>query len=319
MKRIWSVALALLLLCSCVGCDRTQVGDVPEGEESVQGSDTQAESVTEETVRTETVYRVLYEDVRFLSAQARESLRAPLTYLLSNRKVVIAEGGDILGYTSLYPDRPCIENGYQLGLFDINVDGVPELLVNLGGGSAGNAFYYVYDVQTGEQLGSLHGGHDRSWCVYFCTETGRYESIGQFEWRIGWMGKERYVHRADIGERMSGDGELLYESEWLYAYYEIDAVNVDLTKEEIDAGISSAWDEAYTGVSFRVDGSHAYIDDYFDACDTFAQSYIRIPETALRLIDWDDVCDLKEDQSVRAEKMAEALLSSGQEFIVPKE
>ena len=44
-------------------------------------------------------------------------------------------------------------------------------------------------------------------------------------------------------------------------------------------------------------------------------NYVRISETALKLVDWDDVCNSDETQSIKVQKMTEALIYSSQEFI----
>lgn len=296
-----------------IGCQQKTQN---ESLESVYETESQKQAETIPNI--EYIYCISYDDIQFASIETRESWREPLVKLLSNKAIPYGSGGEIMGYTYLYPDQPCIANGYQLGLFDFDMDAVPELLVNLGGGSAGNAYYYVYDIITGELLGSLDGGFDKSWCTYLNLDTGKYEIIGQFEWRMGWQGKQRIMRKATLTNTMSDNRKILYDSSWLYAYYEIDAAELELTQEEIDAGIHASWDEIYTGVEFRVNGNESYIGTYFSEYDFFLENYIRIPETALLLVDWDDVCDYDEDQSVRAKKMTDALLSSKQQFIHPK-
>lgn len=303
-KRIITFALAILmlLLSSCA--------QAPDDTGDGQGNASENKIIYE--------YRIAYKDIEFISKESREAWREPLTKLLSNKATPYGENGELLGYTYLYPDQPCIANGNRLGLFDFDMDGVPELLVDLGGGSAGNAFYYVYDIVTGEHLGSINGGFNKSWCIYFNSIEGKYENIGQFEWRSGWQGKQRMVMKATLTNAMSDGRKIMYESHWLYEYYEIEAVEIELTSEDIAAGVSSAWDEIYTGAEFGVNGDKAYIEDYFAEYDSFLENYVRIPESALMLVEWEDVCDDDEDQTVRAKKMAEALLSSSQEFIIIK-
>ena len=59
------------------------------------------------------------------------------------------------------------------------------------------------------------------------------------------------------------------------------------------------------------------IEEYFAAQDDFLTNYVRITETGMILIDWDDVTDKEDDVLSKAEKMAEALLSTDQKFIQP--
>ena len=312
IKRIIIGILVIFILIACNGCQQEAANDCLDST-----VETESQSQGETTTNVEHIYRITYEDIEFISPEIYESWRDPLTKLLSNKAIPYGSGGEIMGYTYLYPDQPCIANGYQLGLFDFDMDAVPELLVNLGGGSAGNAYYYVYDIITGELLGSLDGDFDKSWCTYFNLDTGKYENIGQFEWRMGWQGKQRIMRKATLTNTMSDHRKILYDSSWLYAYYEIDASELELTQEEIDAGIHASWDEIYTGVEFRVNGNESYIGTYFSEYDFFLENYIRISETALLLVDWDDVCDYDEEQTIRAQKMTDALLATIQQFIKP--
>lgn len=302
-----SVAFSVLMLCTLlVACK----GDFANTDNSDSGSD--------ESTDVRYVYETKYLDCAFLSDPQKSEWKDALILLLDNEKSSLySDGGDLVGYSYLYPDRPCIEKGYSLALFDINVDGTPELLVNVGGGSAGNAFYFVYDITTGKEIGNLDGGHSGSWCIYFNRESGKYEAIGQFEWRIGWNGRERHVKRSVITNTVGGKDSYVHETSLTYAYYELDAVELELTDEMIEDGCSAAYGELCTGVTFRVNGNETYADDYFDAQDNFTRNYIRIAETGIVLIDWDDVSSGSDSVRVRAEKMAQALISSDQRFLVP--
>ena len=57
------------------------------------------------------------------------------------------------------------------------------------------------------------------------------------------------------------------------------------------------------------------MDDYYEEYDWFIQNCIRIPETELILIDWDDVTEDGDDYVTKGEKMAQALITSSQMFI----
>lgn len=311
-------AIAMILLAAtCLFCGGCAKGNFHGASDEASETETEAQAETE---RIRYVYKTKYLDFDFISEEEMAEWKDSLVSLLNNEKTPIydADGG-VVDYSVLYPDRPCVENGYDVALFDLNTDGTPELLVNMGGGTAGNAFYYVYDLISGEEIGNMDGGHDNEWCVYFNHETGAYESIGQFEWRSGAHGKHRFVNRATVTRTMSWDTPYVDETSLLYAFYEIDAVAVDLTQEQKELGVAGAWKEIYPGVEFKVNGNHAYIEDYFEAQDHFTKTYLRISETGLRLIDWDDVTDETDDVATKAEKMAEALLSTGQRFVRPLE
>lgn len=306
------VLLVLAVSLSHVSCSSKNKGN---------DEDTTTEEIlikSEETEKIKYIYKTKYIGFEFVTDDQKREWRSALASLLNNEKTPVYEKGEgLVGYTYLYPDRPCIETGYQLALFDFNADGMPELLVNVGGGSAGNAFYYVYDVMSGEEIGTLDGGHDNSWCIYFNQSTGKFEAIGQFEWRSGWMGKIRFVNKAMITNTMAWDEAYLHETSLMCAYYDIDAAEVELTDEEIAEGVHASWEEIYPGVRFWVNGDSASIGTYFNAQDEFTENYIRISETGIQLIDWDDVISEEDNVAVKAEKMAEALIISNQKFILP--
>lgn len=304
-------ALLLALTLGAFGC-----GERSGAKQECLPTPGQTEQTEQEKIKY--VYKTQYVDFAFITDVQKEAWRPLLVSLLNNKKTEIYEKGDGLsGFEVLYPDRPYIENGLHLGLFDFNTDGTPELLVNLGGGSACNAFYYVYDITTGQEIGALDGGFEDSWCIYFNRKTGEYEAIGQFEWRSGWMGKERFVHKATISDTMGMQKNYLHQSSWMYAYYEIDAVRVPVNEEDSEQGIEEAWDEIYTGVSFSVNGDRASIREYFDAQDDLTQNYVRIAETGICLVGWNEVTNEDDDVAERAEKIADALLSSKQKYVQP--
>lgn len=302
--RIITLLAALFLLITCFGCSSKPTP-----------SDTPEETDTEEVVKY--VYKTEYIDVDFIKKEDKDAWREPLIKLLSNAMTFTydRENGQE-GYTCPYPDQPAIEKGYDAALFDINIDGVPELLINAGGGSAGNTYLIVYDLLTGEEYGSMDGGHDNSWCIYLNSETGAYETVGQFEWRDGWTGKIRFVNKAEITQTM-GSGVILYETPWMTAYYEINATITVIPEDEKNADYDFISEEIYPGVKFYVNDSKACIEDYFAEQDRFTENYIRIAETGIRLFSWYDITDDEDDNVTSAEKMADALLSSDQQFIVP--
>ena len=308
-KMIAVIGMSMLILIGTVGCRSvfTPPYEIPEENEQVE--------IIEKTVY---VYKIEYMDFAFIPEQEKQAWRQPLINLLNNEKIPrYSNGGDLLGYDYLYPDSPCIDIGRSLALFDVNVDGTPELLVNLGGGTAGNAFYAVYDIYTGRELGYMDGGHDDSWCTYFNTASGIYESIGCFRWRCGWMGQTTFVNKASIPDRLSMDEPEVYEYTWIETYYEIDMVEVPLTPEEKEKGYDSAHEDVYPGVKFWVNGDLADIYTYFDAQEDFDKNYVRIAETGITLVSWDSVTEEGDDVGTRAAKMADALLSLNQKFVVP--
>ncbi len=304
MKRIASLLLsASLLSASLCGC-AWQGNDTALTESLPQ--DTTAADTPKEEVRY--TYRVAYRDIDFLPDTDRAKWRDSLIHLISNEAIPVYGEDSLDGYRYPDPDRPGIEKGISLGLFDINMDGVPELLVDLGGGSSCNAFYYVYDIQSGENLGSLQGSLGDSWCIYFNTVTGKYEVIGQYQWRFGWAGKGRFITKIMIAEsRGSLRDDLLYQHKYLEAFYTIDLVNVEVSEEDREAGIEGFYNEVYNGTTFQVNGQTTSIEAYFYEYDCFLRDMMRLPETDMRLIARRDYAS--------PEEIADALLSTDQKFV----
>ena len=119
---------------------------------------------------------------------------APLVKLLSNQEEAYGNPQDgIIDYVPPRPDDPSIAAGCDMGLFDVNLDGVPELLLDLGGGSAGNDYFYVYDIFTGERIGTINGSGSEAWAVYYDIENNKYITIGRYDWRSGDSGSSHFV------------------------------------------------------------------------------------------------------------------------------
>lgn len=310
----------VFIIALCVFCTDCKSGINSKSKSDCTLEAASVEKSNEGTGKVKYIYQTQYVDLAFVSDEEKNEWKSALVSLLNNEKTPVCEQGEEAEeYSYLYSDRPCIEAGYQLALFDINIDGTPELLVNVGGGSAGNAFYHVYDLMSGEEIGTLNGGYDNSWCIYFNRSTGQFESIGQFEWRSGWEGKIRLVNKATITDTLAGSSKYLYEETQLCAYYRIDAVSVELTEEDekTDSAIQSAWEEVCSGARFWVNEDHATIETYFKAQDRFTENHIRIAETGMQLVDWDDVANGDGGIATQAEKMADALLSSSQKYVKP--
>lgn len=245
--------------------------------------------------------RINGKNLYFLSDDKREELREPLEKLLSNELIPIYGNefyGDIIGYEAPDPDSPTIVQGYDCGLFDITGDGVPEFFVHPYGysGSSGAVTYSVYDIITGSLVAELDGSVQGTLCSYYFTETDEIRQVNSYWLRFGWDSRLRYISTIDDSQGADlylGSDHLLHDS------------------------MTDDTDYEYTTVVFNVDGNHATWDEYFYKLEWFDAYCIRIPETEIRMISWSDVSDDEDDRFTRAEKMADALLSSEQQFIVP--
>lgn len=240
--------------------------------------------------------RINGENLYFVSSEEIEDLREPLVSLLANRsEIVYRDEGE---FDEMIPDpsKPSITHCYACGLFDVTADGIPELLIHPFGfeGSSGAVDYYVYDIKSGEKITSISGGYG-SICLYFDTERNMLAMVENSGTQGGF-----YSQYADLIVRTFDSEKGRYATDfYLYAHYEID--------------LPSRYQNT---VEYEVNGSPASWHDYYDLYDKFYVNYVRIPETEFNLIYWGDVSSSEDSLEVSAQKMAEALLSSGQKFIV---
>ena len=248
--------------------------------------------------------RIAGENVYFASEAETEKWRAPLEKLLSNTvgmEFYDDVNGELVREEPPYPERPSIEIGYGCALFDLTCDGTPELLVNMGGGSAGNTPYEVYDIFTGENIGSLDSSPDDAVCCYYDSEARGVKIINQYSWRNGWSTKLFFTSfiTNDGGEGFAE--ELYLESRYEMEFEDIEKEDYDIVCKEMTCFIR---------------GESAAPESYLFECESFAKNYIRIKETGLRYVSWHDVEEEGDTPDELGAKMAVALLSSGQRFVV---
>lgn len=303
-KRLLPLLISSCLLTSCGYTKGTAKTPLPE-QSTVETTNREAPS---DEAEIQTLYYIESKELSFVSDESKEAWREPLKRLLANMKQWV-RWGDSDEARLVAPDStvPSIEYGHYFGLLDLNMDGIPELLVDVGGGSSGNAYYCVYDIMSGKCLGYMDGAGDNTWCTYLNTTTGEYELIGQFQLRCGWSGRERYIYKANLLSEANEYGDYIEQSLCFSAYYDLEMVEI----------AENQYDEVCTA-SYYAYGEACTMDRYFSAYDTFMETHIRIPETALQLFAYWNICDGETDRFIKAEKMADALLSSPQKFISPE-
>ncbi len=236
-------------------------------------------------------------EVVFLSQREKQKWIEPLVERLSTMKPMAGERS-LPGETD---DR--IDYGLAVGLFDMDLDGTPELMMYVGGGSSGISNVNVYDLYTGEYLGMVDGG----WSVYWDTERGTPEVLSRCSLRWGTAGWSFYVDRAVMTQ---ADGQRTVTSEeWLSVHYTLEQIRLPSEDGEL------LFEDVCTGATFRVDGEEVHLDQFPTAYYAFADGRLRLPETDLTFHWWSHVCDGEEDAEARARKMAEALVSSEQQFV----
>ena len=193
---------------------------------------------------------------------------------------------------------------YALALFDLNCDGTPELISAEAGGSSGGVLYAAYDIKTGELVseftgGIFHGDQSDAWCVYYHVESGECKNIGRFTTSGG----------SDILN--SQISELVYDADNdKYSQNSLFSIDYEIEEEIKDDGTIV---EKGTSAKHFFGNESVSAAEYNDQYDLFVSSYIRIPETGMKLIKWADVED-KGNNDKSAENMVDALLASGQKF-----
>ncbi len=195
---------------------------------------------------------------------------------------------DLTEILSTVNEKP---GNYAVGLMDINFDNLPEVFVAYPGGSLGNIFIEIYDLESGEML------------VYY--DAAQY-STGSDVYLCVFEHNEEYVVLAE-GTMRSFDFGWIQSTSLLSK--NIDLEDFDLETERLFA--KSVYDKE--GLFYDVNGNRVDKNQYDDYCQQFLKEYKEIGETRMELIRWSDVND--GDQLNKAEKMADALINSEQEFI----
>lgn len=195
---------------------------------------------------------------------------------------------DLTKILSTVNEKP---GNYAAGLMDINFDNLPEVFVAYPGGSLGNIFIEIYDLESGEMLvyydaAQYSTGSDVYLCIFEHNE--EYVIIAKGTMRsfdFGWIQSTSLVSKNIDLE------EFYLETERLFA--------------------KSVYDEE--GLFYDVNGKQVDKNQYDDYCQKFLNEYNEIGETRMQLIRWSEVND--GDQLNIAEKMADALINSEQKFI----
>ncbi len=272
-KYIFKVLLVLLLL-SLVGCTKVN-SSAKDPFDSYAGE-----------------YKSIY-----VSDEEKAAWFDPIVKLISNQEELIEDEYDRgLGYEAPRPNEPSISHGWGIGLFDITMDGVPELVVDAGGGSSGCNLYYLYDIFSGEKIDDINGTSENdSWGIYYNLENDQYFPLGRYSYRGGWGSNSHFTVTIRYDEKEEQYQHiLLFFSQYYY--------------EEYDGN------EAH--VEFRVNEEPTNSEGYQYRERIFYQENCLLPYTGIKFYDWSDVSDKDDSYQERAEKMARMLLyGSGQQFV----
>ena len=122
MKKILLLLLCGILIFNVASCNRNDDPKETDGTEGITAS-----------------------KYTFISNEEKSTWRSNLTAILS--KIEIHEF------------EPGIPGSFAIGLMDINFDNSPEVFAAYAGGSMGNVFVEIYDLDSGEKLISYGAAH----------------------------------------------------------------------------------------------------------------------------------------------------------------
>ena len=255
-------------------------------------------------------------DIYFVSDEQRMTWESSIASLLSNvQHMQYLDDLEMKGdhCEAANPDLPSVPESHYCALFDVTEDGIPELLVFPygGGGSSGNAFYYVYDIMTGEEIGYMDIGYEETLCVYYQRDAQALHLVSQYQRRCGWDYRSRHI----VTHKYHESAKDVMEAPFFSTSHVIDGQIVDPASADSDGQYTGTWVETYPDTQYFFKGELVSLDHYYYEYDRFVNQWIRIPETALLLISWSDVVEDEDDNVTRAIKMARALVTSEQEFV----
>lgn len=290
--RLTLLASILLMTAFChAGCTQSRQEDPSDSHVNMTDTSPQ-ESVTE------TQYEILPQEIfddmtlTFVSAEEKETWREPLERLLDNARKFAGEDYEI----KTHEDLPIIVKGYDCGLLDVNFDGTPEVIINCGGGTAGNAYYEIYDLYTGKVMGNFDGGMDESWQIFYSTESATFCYLGEYRWREGADTDHSFL--STIGYNTERQE---YETRELLCKTQVTFIRTD------DPPV---W-------YYYQSGNKLSGQDYYQAYNDYRRQYLLVEGTGFTLISWGDLEAEGDTQEMLSEKMADALLSTDQKFLLP--
>lgn len=287
MKRIATIFLTALLLFSLAACDfLTNLSQETEGEFSANGSEilknnTNTESEQVDTDNTES------DEHKFITNEEKNAWHDKLYSVLLNCDIYDSEL-DVLG-------------SFAAGLMDFDLDNTPELVLAYHGGSMGNLPLEIYDIKTGEKLSHFNASNNA--CIYVAQKGNEYFILSETAFRISPMDSASSISIILANKNFDSDF--------------INFTNL-FFKETIDNK---------TSIIYEYQGQPVEKDEYDEKYKQFLEEYKKIEETQIQLFEWSTFGKLEwkdfgykegvdpESRQKLAQQMADALISSSQQFI----
>ena len=271
--------LAAILLITVLLFSATSCGFVSDKLDKLYTPDENAES----TVADPSLHR-------FISQDERNGWRDNLISVLSQCDIYDSDLG-ILG-------------SFAAGLMDLDFDNTPEVILAYAGGSMGNVSLEIYDLNTGAKLDYYNASHwDGGDNIYLCVAKTN----------------ESYVVLSQGSIRIIG-------ADFMYSMGIIKA-DRDSNENYLQVkNLFATWNENEEKF-YSLGGENVNKTDYDKYLEQFSIDYKTIDETQIQLIKWSTLGKLEwkdfgykegvdpESKTALAEKMANALINSSQEFI----
>ena len=201
----------------------------------------------------------------------------------------------------LSSDEGLLATPIGFGIIDVDMDAMPELAVAYLGGTAGNIFFQLIDVKTGEERGSFDigtraGGKLGSLAIYLDTETKSYMYAGESNYRGGWQMMTRNVMTFK-----TEDGKEYNEYCLFCEVYEYPSNMGNDTP-------------AASKVECYVNGELVLHENYFAEYEAFWEKLVKIENSDFvyfKVTEFNDTTGAE----AKAESIADALINSTQVFV----
>jgi hypothetical protein len=317
-RAVLLLLIALLSLLTVTGCTSAPGPNADDPEIDVEDSE-------ETVVIHKYEYHLFQDTVEYVSEEEKESWRPHLLRRFS--------------YIQHYTDQDVPEGEYAIGvhdlyaLFDVNLDGVPEILGGLSNSGSGcapvypYAFTHAYDLYTGKELDThISFSITDGTAVYYDVELGFYK-IFSVNYESTRSGMERVGGRFSI-ERVEtlyegirgpyeGDFPCLATTTYLSTGNSGKAMISDETDADDPDSHRIVW--LYNEPSYTKDGKPCTYFEFFRELTDFTSNQILIPSTRLQYVQllYGAYGTTAEDILAGRDQAVDDLLSSGQQFVRP--